>query len=286
MTSATKAPGIPASFEPVDWNPPGLPTDPDEIMEWLVDPARAAASSTRCTTSCAGSRPSTRTVPRSSTARGRSPASPRPTCVFRNPRAVNDPQVVDEAFSNGDGAFTRVMRNVMVWQHPEPHQRVRNLVKAAFTPQAIARWRPIAERREQRAVRPHRGRRRRRARRAVQLRAPVQRDRPHPRHPRGGFPAHQGTGVGLRPRRREDGRRRRRAPRRRRGARVRGLLRRARRAAAAAPGDDLLSSLLEAEADGERLHAHRARRQLHPVAAGRPRDDAGPARQRPGGAVP
>ena len=47
---------------------------------------------------------------------------------------MNDPQVVDEAFNNGDGAFTSVMRNVMVWQHPEPHQRVRNLVKAAFTP--------------------------------------------------------------------------------------------------------------------------------------------------------
>ena len=27
-----KAPGIPASLEPVDWNPPGLPDDPDEVM--------------------------------------------------------------------------------------------------------------------------------------------------------------------------------------------------------------------------------------------------------------
>ena len=38
------------------------------------------------------------------------------------------------------------MRNVMIWQEPEPHQRVRNLVKSAFTPKAMARWRPIAER--------------------------------------------------------------------------------------------------------------------------------------------
>jgi len=35
-----KAPGIAASLEPVDWNPPGLPDDPDEIMGWLVDPVR------------------------------------------------------------------------------------------------------------------------------------------------------------------------------------------------------------------------------------------------------
>ena len=40
MKSAIKAPGIPATFEPVDWNPPGLPTDPDEVMAWLVDPTR------------------------------------------------------------------------------------------------------------------------------------------------------------------------------------------------------------------------------------------------------
>ena len=52
------------------------------------------------------------------------------------------------------------------------------------------------------------------------------------------------------------------------------------------PGDDLLSSLLEAEADGERSDPHRARRQLHPVAAGRSRDHPGPARQRAGRPVP
>ena len=40
MESAIKAPGIPATFEPVDWNPPGLPTDPAEVMACLVDPER------------------------------------------------------------------------------------------------------------------------------------------------------------------------------------------------------------------------------------------------------
>jgi cytochrome P450 len=54
--------------------------------------------------------------------------------------------VVDEAFGHGDGAFTNVMRNVMVWRKPEAHRRLRNLVRMAFTPRAIARWRPIAQR--------------------------------------------------------------------------------------------------------------------------------------------
>jgi cytochrome P450 len=40
MQSSVKAPGTPASFEPVDWNPKGLPDDPDEVMAALVDPAK------------------------------------------------------------------------------------------------------------------------------------------------------------------------------------------------------------------------------------------------------
>ena len=40
MHGSVKAPGTPASFEPVDWNPRGLPDDPDEVMAALVDPAR------------------------------------------------------------------------------------------------------------------------------------------------------------------------------------------------------------------------------------------------------
>jgi cytochrome P450 len=145
MTSATKAPGIPASFEPVDWNPPGLPTDPGEVVEWIADPARRGElyplyHQLRRVAPVYRNRPEVFHGAWTFTRFAETDV------VFRNPRAVNDPQVVDEAFSNGDGAFTRVMRNVMVWQHPEPHQRVRNLVKAAFTPRAIARWRPIAER--------------------------------------------------------------------------------------------------------------------------------------------
>jgi cytochrome P450 len=144
MTATVKAPGIEASFEPVDWNPPGLPDDPDEIVMWLADPARRGElyplyHQLRRVAPVHRNRPEVFHGAWTFTRFAETDV------VFRDPRAVNDPQVVDEAFSNGDGAFTSVMRNVMVWQHPEPHQRVRNLVKAAFTPRAIGRWRPIAE---------------------------------------------------------------------------------------------------------------------------------------------
>ena len=145
MTTATKAPGTPAGFGPVDWNPPGLPTDPDEIVARLVDPAQRGElyplyHQLRRVAPVYKNRPEifhgawmfTRFA--------------ETDTIFRNHRAVNDPQVVEEAFNNGDGSFKNVMANVMIWQEPEPHQRVRNLVKAAFTPKAIARWRPIAER--------------------------------------------------------------------------------------------------------------------------------------------
>jgi pimeloyl-[acyl-carrier protein] synthase len=144
MAATVKAPGIPASYEPVDWNPPGLPTDPHEIMDWIVDPVRRGelyplyhqlrrvAPQHKC-------RPElfhgAWIVTRFREA----------DVMLKNPRVVNDPAVIDEAFTHGDGSWTDVMRNVLIWQHPEPHQRVRNLVKAAFTPRAMARWRPIAE---------------------------------------------------------------------------------------------------------------------------------------------
>ncbi|MCB0995552.1 MAG: cytochrome P450 [Acidimicrobiales bacterium] len=144
MSKAVKAPGIPASFESVDWNPPGLPTDPDEIVGAMIDPATRGEL-----------------YPHYHQLRRVAPVHRNPPevfhgawtftrftetdLIFRNPRVVNDPQVVDEAFAHGDGSFTDVMRSVMIWQQPEPHQRVRNLVKSAFTPRAIARWRPIAE---------------------------------------------------------------------------------------------------------------------------------------------
>ena len=40
MAATVKAPGIPATFGPVDWQPAGLPTDPHEIMDAIVDPTR------------------------------------------------------------------------------------------------------------------------------------------------------------------------------------------------------------------------------------------------------
>jgi cytochrome P450 len=145
MTVTVETPGIPASFEPVEWHPSGLPDDPDEIMLWLGDPFRRGElyplyHQLRRVAPVHQNRPE---VFHGAWAFTRFAET---DLVFRDPRAVNDPRVVDEAFSSGDGAFTSVMRNVMVWQHPEPHQRVRNLVKAAFTPRAIGRWRPIAER--------------------------------------------------------------------------------------------------------------------------------------------
>jgi len=140
-----KAPGIPASLEPVDWNPPGLPDDPDEIMGWLVDPVRRGELYPlyRRLREVA---PVHRNRPELFHGAWTFTRFAETDIIFRSPRVVNDPQVVDEAFNHGDGAFHRVMKNVMIWQEPEPHQRVRNLVKAAFTPRAMARWRPIAER--------------------------------------------------------------------------------------------------------------------------------------------
>jgi cytochrome P450 len=145
MGTTIKAPGIPATFEPVDWNPPGLPDDPDEIMARLADPARRGElyplyHQLRRVAPVHENKPEMFHGAWSFTRFAETDT------IFKNPRVVNDPRVVDEAFTHGDGSFTTVMRNVMVWQEPEPHQRVRNLVKAAFTPRAIARWRPIAER--------------------------------------------------------------------------------------------------------------------------------------------
>jgi cytochrome P450 len=145
MQVAGKDPGIPASFEPVDWHPKGLPDDPDEVVAWILDPSRRGEL-----------------YPLYHQLRRLAPVHRNGTQVldggwtftrfadadelYRNPELVNDPAVVEDAFRHGDGAFTDAMRNVMVWRKPEDHQRIRSLVRAAFTPRAIARWRPIAER--------------------------------------------------------------------------------------------------------------------------------------------
>jgi cytochrome P450 len=137
--------GIVASWQPVDWNPPGLPDDPAEVLSWLVDPVRRGElyplyhQLQRLS-------PLYHTPPQPFHGAWAVTRFTDADIVFRDASVVNDPAVVDQAFGHGDGAFTGVMRNVMVWQASEPHQRVRNLVKAAFTQRAIARWRPIAER--------------------------------------------------------------------------------------------------------------------------------------------
>ncbi len=143
--NAAKAPGTPASFEPVDWNPPGLPQDADEVMAALVDPLLRGElyplyHQLRRLAPIHQNRPEILHGAWSFTRFADADQ------LFRSPLVVNDPAVVDEAFSHGDGAFARVMRNVMVWRKPEAHMRLRNLVRAAFTPRSIARWRPIAER--------------------------------------------------------------------------------------------------------------------------------------------
>jgi hypothetical protein len=78
MTTTTKAPGTPAGFDPIDWNPPGLPTDPDEIMMQLVDPTKRGElyplyHQLRRVA------PVYKNRPEIFTARGCSRASPRPT---------------------------------------------------------------------------------------------------------------------------------------------------------------------------------------------------------------
>lgn len=144
MAATVKAPGIPATFEPVVSDPVGLPTDPHEIMDWIVDPGRRGElyplyAQLRRVAPLHKCRPElfhgAWMISRFADA----------DTMLKNPRVVNDPAVIDEAFTHGDGSWTDVMRNVLIWQHPEPHQRVRNLVKSAFTPRAMARWRPIAD---------------------------------------------------------------------------------------------------------------------------------------------
>src|SRR5437879_12723991 len=132
MGSAVKAAGIPATFEPVDWNPPGLPSDPEEVIAWIVDASRRGELYPLY-------HQLRRLAPVHKTGEGPVHGAWVFTrCAdtdgaFKNARVVNDPQVVDAAFGHGDGTFTDVMRNVMIWQQPDAHQRVRNLVKATFT---------------------------------------------------------------------------------------------------------------------------------------------------------
>ncbi|HVM66448.1 MAG TPA: cytochrome P450 [Acidimicrobiales bacterium] len=144
-TEDLRSTGVIGSFEPVNWSPPGLPDDPDEIVAHLMDPhrrgevyplyhqLRRVAPIHRCRPEMLhGSWVVTRFADTDA--------------LMRSPDAVNDPQVVDQAFNHGDGTFYNVMRNAMLFLDSPSHQRVRSLVVRAFTPRSIARWRPIAER--------------------------------------------------------------------------------------------------------------------------------------------
>jgi hypothetical protein len=137
--------GTTATFDPVDWAPGGLPTDPNEIVDWLMAPdrrgevyplyhqLRRVAPVHRCQPGVLhGAWLLTR--------------FDDTDALLKSANAVNDPRVVDEAFNNGDGAFYGVMKNAMLFMDAASHVRIRALVVRAFTPRAIARWRPIAER--------------------------------------------------------------------------------------------------------------------------------------------
>jgi cytochrome P450 len=122
-----------------------LPDDPDEIVEHLMDPhrrgevyplyhqPRRVAPVHQCRPEVLhGSWVVTRFADTDT--------------LMKSTDAVNDPRVVDQAFNHGDGTFYNVMRNAMLLLDSPSHQRVRSLVVRAFTPRAIARWKPIAER--------------------------------------------------------------------------------------------------------------------------------------------
>lgn len=136
--------GIAATFEPVDWAPPGLPTDPVDIVRAIEDPVQRGE-----------------VYPLLHQLRRQAPIFHCPPDVMHgvwvltryadiervvmSPVAVNDPKVVDMAFNHGDGSFYSVMKNAMVFAEVDAHKRMRKLVVRAFTPRAMSRWRPITE---------------------------------------------------------------------------------------------------------------------------------------------
>jgi cytochrome P450 len=139
------ADALTATYEPVDWSPAGLPEDPDEVIDQLMDPYRRGevyplyhqlrriAPVHKCRPEVLhGSWIATRFAD--------------VDALMKNADAVNDPRVADQAFNHGDGAFYNVMKHAMLFLDSPSHRRVRSLVVRAFTPRAIAQWRPIAER--------------------------------------------------------------------------------------------------------------------------------------------
>jgi cytochrome P450 len=137
--------GLRATYEPVDWSPAGLPEGPDEVVDQLMDPhlrgevyplyhqLRRVAPVHKCRPEVLhGSWILTRFADTDA--------------LMKDADAVNDPRVADQAFNHGDGTFYNVMKHAMLFLDSPSHRRVRSMVVRAFTPRAIAQWRPIAER--------------------------------------------------------------------------------------------------------------------------------------------
>ncbi len=137
--------GLTATFEPVDWSSADVPDDPDEVIDQLMDPSRRGE-----------------VYPLYHQLRRVAPVHKcRPEmlhgswivtrfddtdALMKSPEAVNDSRVADQAFNHGDGTFYGVMKNAMLFTDTASHKRMRSMVVRAFTPRAIARWRSIAER--------------------------------------------------------------------------------------------------------------------------------------------
>jgi cytochrome P450 len=137
--------GIDASFQPVDWSVSVSTAEPDEITASIMDPNRRGDL-----------------YPLYRQLRECAPVHHCPPDLFNgvwlltrysdvkkllsSKAAVGDPSVVDTAFNHGDGTFSGVMRNIMTFLDSDSHKRVRSLAATSFTPRAIARFRPIAER--------------------------------------------------------------------------------------------------------------------------------------------
>ncbi len=138
--------GLTATFEPVDWSPAELPERPrpghrladgsvrrrGEVYP-LYHQLRRVAPVHKCRPDVLhGSWIVTRFADTDA--------------LMKSPDAVNDSRVADQAFNHGDGTFYGVMKNAMLFTDTASHKRMRSMVVRAFTPRAIARWRSIAER--------------------------------------------------------------------------------------------------------------------------------------------
>jgi cytochrome P450 len=73
--------------------------------------------------------------------------------LYRNPRVVSDPAVVEHFNHGGEcGPFYRMLKEMMLFLESEQHAHVRRIVMKAFTPRAIERVRPVTEEYAQRLL--------------------------------------------------------------------------------------------------------------------------------------